>query len=781
MYSCLILFILILFSSFGVGWLDNICSIVPKDPYIAVGSNATIVCRSSCVPGEVFWTLNDKLVDGSLSQRIENSSDTVLQLRNFNYERATLLCHSVNNQQVLRGTTIRTFTRPRKLSCILHSENYRTLQGLPDKFTCSWEHHSNSSLKINYTVLLISPDSEQKKLCESHATNCTTKYVNGVDKNISLLESSTVIVRAETTAWQAESDPYNFDPLHILKIIPRKVHVTAFSDHLLVKWNQLERGELGPCQVKYRKAFGEETPEVVDIEALNITIKNVESCTDYHVSVRCALKHAPWSNWSQEKTVRTKLRKRDVNLHLWRTVSEPENSGVRNVHVMWKANLSRCEGTFNYTVKLMPPSEAMYGVNYASTLCENSSCDITVDQHAHRIILTIFHDDAVLAQGSFYVPAIAESFPQVTDIQTFNLNRSFLVMWRSVPDVTGYMIHWTHDGNDYHWKESKFSNATLFDLLDKTPYNMTVTPLFADKIGHGTQVSQICSRVGDPGNVTITTVQTYDRSAQVSWNIKSQEVCSGVVVNYTIFYGTQLVPEFNVTVDSARESIVLKNLDPNTQYRVQVKATGPTGTTTSNERLFETKRFDPGLIIVLSISGSIIIILILSLGLCCGIQWKKFNEKPVPNPGLSSVALWPSTGTQKGTCALYPFSNPSESICERVYTEEPLETPTPPPPATTECNPNVNPVSNQTEDITDPGSVAASDPQCETQADTAETPQPSSPGENTALLPVEGSPFNPYRSQNAVEISATKTSRQRLLPMKPQTVYVTLDMFEQRR
>lgn len=778
MYSCLNLFILVLFPSFCVGWHDNICSIVPKDPFIAVGSNATVVCRSSCVPGEIFWTLNNERVDESLSQRIENSSDTVLHLGNFNYKRATLLCHSVYNKQVLGGTTIRTFTRPRKLSCILHSENDKTWQGLPDDFTCSWEHVRHSSLEINYTVLLISPGNEQKKLCESHVSNCTTKYEDNVAESIPFTKNSTVIVRAETIAWKAESDPFNFNPAHILKIIPREVNVTAFSDHLLVEWNQLTVRELDRCQVKYRQASGEETLKAVDLKALNITIKNVESCMDYHVSVQCASKHAPWSDWSQEKTVWTKLRQRDVQLLPWGIVSEPENSGARKVHVMWKANLSRCEGTFTYAVKQIPLNDEE---NYTSILCGNSSCDLTVDQHAHRIILTVFHDEAVLAEGSIYIPAIAETFPRVTDIQTFSLDHGFLVMWRSVPDVSGYMIHWTHDENDFHWKETKFTNATLFDLLDKTPYNMTVTPLFADKIGHGTQVSQICSRVGDPGNVNITDVQTNDRSAQVSWNIKSQEVCSGVVVSYTIFYGMQLVPEFNVTVDNTKESIILKNLNPDTQYSVHIEATGPTGTTTSNEWLFKTKRFDPELIIVLGTAGSIIIFLMLFLGLCCAIQWKKFNEKPVPNPGLSSLALWPSTGTQKGTRPLEPFNNPSDSICERIYTEEPLQTPTPSPPATTECNPSINPPSDQTEDIPDPVSLSASDPESETQTDATETPQPSSPGENTALLPVESGPFNPYRSQNTIEISAIKTCRQRLPPVKTQTVYVTLDMFEQRR
>lgn len=36
-------------------------------------------------------------------------------------------------------------------------------------------------------------------------------------------------------------------------------------------------------------------------------MKKMESCSTYRVSVRCALVKAPWSNWSQEKTVQTEL------------------------------------------------------------------------------------------------------------------------------------------------------------------------------------------------------------------------------------------------------------------------------------------------------------------------------------------------------------------------------------------------------------------------------------------------------------------------------------------
>lgn len=42
------------------------------------------------------------------------------------------------------------------------------------------------------------------------------------------------------------------------------------------------------------------------------------------------------------------------------------------------------------------------------------------------------------------------------------------------------------------WCHSTF----LADLKDRTPYDITVTPLFGDKTGHGAQALHICSRVG---------------------------------------------------------------------------------------------------------------------------------------------------------------------------------------------------------------------------------------------------------------------------------------------
>ncbi|XP_068564446.1 interleukin-6 receptor subunit beta-like [Cebidichthys violaceus] len=769
------LFILAATPSMCQGQHENNCKVVPEDPYIEVGSDTEIVCQTSCVSGKVFWTLNGRRIDESQSSTV-SSSHAVLTLRNFTHQRATLECWSANTQLVLGGTTIQTYLKPSNISCILDHED-QSEESSPDWFTCNWQHQVDPPQKINYTVLYESPKTGQAKICKSQRTNCRTT----ADK-ISFLDDMTITVRAEADTWKADSDPREFEPPHILKMIRPQLRVTPFSDHVFVVVYRSTSSEKCRCEVRYSKAADEGAPSVLRHKNLSEgnlgtdTIEKWDSCSNYTFSVRCALYNAPWSDWSENETVLTKLNKRDFKLRLWRKVAEPEGNGVRKVQAMWTEIPSTCQDTFTYKIKVTPYKEHMVGVDYTDALCDSSTCDVYVNQDAHRIQLTVLHNETLLVEDSVYVPTARESLPRVTDLQTSTLEGIILVSWKaSVEPVTGYMIDWTHDGNQYYWKESNYTNTTLSDLDKQQPYNITVTPLFDDKTGHGTQALQICSRVGDPGNVTIQVQVVNAKSALVSWNVKSQEACSGVVVNYTVFYGTQKEPQLNVTVDGTKQFISLTNLNRDTEYSFLVTATAVTGTTTSREAFFKTKRFDPQLITAVGVCGSIVITLVLSLGVCCAVQWKKFKEKPVPNPAFSSLAVWPAPSHQEGTFPFQPFSNPSESVCDRVYTEETRQTP--PSPLATGCD--GNPACDQTGEYVDPDTGPAPvDP-----VEPVETQHLSSPDDSTALLLSENSP---YRSQTSAENSASRSNKQcRHVPVKqtekiaPVTVYITLDMLQQ--
>uniref|UniRef100_A0A3Q3F758 Interleukin-6 receptor subunit beta-like n=1 Tax=Labrus bergylta TaxID=56723 RepID=A0A3Q3F758_9LABR len=553
---------------FPAGEHESRCNVVPTDPYIEVGSDIKIVCHT-CVNEKIYWTLQNREIDETLSNII-NSSYTVLSLRNFTEHSATVVCHEKATGDIIGGTTIKTYSKPSKISCILDYDN-QNASGVPELLTCNWEHQINPSKEIYYTVLSSSwLHPSQSEICNSQITTCTSKYKNISDK-ISMFGSFNVTVRANSSVFEAYSETQEFTFNQIWKIVRPKLDVTTRPGGVLVKWTQMYSSVECHCQVKYNKWLIDTT--LYGEERGNITVKNLESCSTYTFSVRCALDKAPWSDWSLEKRVLTKLNMTDVKLRLWRNIAEPEKHGLRKVHAMWTVR------------KLM----SLF-INYTETLCGNSSYDVDVNQNAHRIILTVSHNDAVFSEDSVYVPAARESLPQVTDVQTTTLEGVIEISWKAPGQpVSGYMIDYTHNGNQFYWKESTNTNVTLTDLLDKTPYNITVTPLFDGKTGHGTQALQICSRVG--GNVTIIDVQAYDKSAFVSWDVKSQEACSGVVVRYTVFYNTQKGPQLNVSVDRTKQFILLKDLTPDTQYHVYIQATALTGTTQSSEWLFMTKRF----------------------------------------------------------------------------------------------------------------------------------------------------------------------------------------------
>uniref|UniRef100_A0A8C8DJ92 Fibronectin type-III domain-containing protein n=1 Tax=Oryzias sinensis TaxID=183150 RepID=A0A8C8DJ92_9TELE len=521
------------------------CRVFPTDLFVEVGSSVWLVCSCDSVRnGKFFWTLNRKSVDEKLSKRI-NATHSMLSLTNFIHSHATVECHNTETTQILGGTIVRTYSKPQNISCFLHYEN-PTDDGVPQLFTCTWEHQTHNSKTINYIVNIESADVFS---CISSVKSCTVN----VFSHLSLSRNIAVTVKAETASWTSRSDSYEVNPFSIsseteeMKVFVYIGICVCFLSHL--------------------------SDQIINCwSCFNATIEDVESCTFYNISVRCALTEPTWSDWSPEETVLTKLLS-------WRKVSELENY-KRIVHVMWTVSC--------FTA---------YGENTAegnSTPCLSSPCDIEVDEHAHQIHVRAVQDENVIVQDSIYVPAVSESLPRVTDIQTSSDKGVILVSWTAPKEpVRSYMIDWTHNGNQYEWAESKNTNATLLDLQDRKQYNITVTPLLLDgRTGRSTQALQICSGFGAPGRITVSDVEPYDTSAFVSWDTKPEDVCSDAVVKYTVFYRNQSTKTLqNVTVDGEKLYVSLKDLTPATQYSVYVEGAAESGQTRSEESFFTTKRF----------------------------------------------------------------------------------------------------------------------------------------------------------------------------------------------
>lgn len=77
------------------------------------------------------------------------------------------------------------------------------------------------------------------------------------------------------------------------------------------------------------------------------------------------------------------------------------------------------------------------------------------------------HVSDLVSSNWLLITSHLAGLPQVTDIQTSTHEGSILVSWKApLQPVRGYMIDYTHNGNQYYWKETKYTNATLFGRLD---------------------------------------------------------------------------------------------------------------------------------------------------------------------------------------------------------------------------------------------------------------------------------------------------------------------------
>ncbi|XP_024237564.2 interleukin-31 receptor subunit alpha isoform X1 [Oncorhynchus tshawytscha] len=819
MATPLVLSIFLLLPVISEGQYGHRCEVIPKDPYIEFGSNIKIKFKKTCNKtisdshGKIYWTINNKSIDESLYET--NTTFAAVTIYNLSLPKAIVQCHSHLTQQVLGGTIIQTYWKPRNISCVTYISQ--------QDFTCRWEHKIKPTSKITYTVYRKwenSQDAWESDHCSSGSMSCT------FNKSLPMLSKLNYItVRAESTVWETISDTLELDPWDTMKIDPPKnVRVVPLPAHLRVEWERPGGtdflDQVIHCQVKYAKHVMDTSMNTV-AKTASVTSVEVESCTNHTVSVRCALDKAPWSEWSRQVTVLSSLNVSTVQLDLWRKMDAPDNTGTRTVHLMWKSISPACKAIDGYRLTYMADEKHMPD-RHLDTVVDKAS--ITVDQRAYRVTLAAYRGDTTFSEQSIYVPAVGQSLPQVRGAQASAHDGDIQVSWVVPPLylVHGYIIDWTTDGDTYTWLQSQDTHITLTGLQPFKLYNITVTPLYDDQTGLE-KVIQICSVQRAPGNISSVDVHVQDKSAQVNWTAVPQSQCSGDVVNYTVFYKTETQPELNVTVNSRKQGVTLEPLQPDTRYSVHVMARAVTGATNSSVIHFTTSRYGRTFIIMSCVFGGFGVIIVLVTGLFCVIQWKRFKGKIVPNPGLSSLEFWSSQDCHK----IQPFNNPSEleTFCEMIY---PCE-------VNTITDDIMGSTSTEDRDIQDMGKETVCD-QTErwssgfgsrTFCDSQPREESSNLGLAPTLLPLlaqqdgeinllesttsedsssepsdlqasESCPVNPYRLQTPGECpvrlglgggeatsGTTEESRsllntQQHSSIAPLTAYVTLDMFEHR-
>ncbi|XP_019909073.2 interleukin-6 receptor subunit beta-like isoform X2 [Esox lucius] len=627
------------------------CEVIPKDPYVEHGSSIKVMFKKTCNTWKLnshsknFWTLENKRIDESLYE--SNSTFSILTISNITLPKVTVRFHSYvqEYEQIMSGTIIRTYQRPRNISCVTFMS--------PCDFVCHWKHDIQPTEKINYKVIRQSQEGP-RETCSSNHTSCSFKSCPIFSYQ------NYITVQAESTFWKINSYTLELDPWNTVKIDPPKhVRVVALRACLKVDWErpggQMFLSQVIHCQVRYAQhvmymSMGEM------VETATMTTAEVEECTNHTTSVRCSLDKALWSNWSRPVTVLSDLNVRGWQLNLWRKIDPPDNRGTRGVHLMWKGISPACNAIDGYKLTWREAEMVV------SSSVDRAS--ITVDQWACRVTLAAFRGNTTFPEDSVYLPAIGESLYQVTAPQTTAKDGVIYVSWAVPParPVNGYMIDWTADGETYNWLRIQDTDLKLTGLLNFTPYTITVTPLYDTNTGLGT-VLTICSKEKAPDYIWTINVSDHEKSAQVIWTTVPQSPCTGAIVNYTVFYKTRTQPEMSVTVNSGIQKVTLVSLQSDTEYSVHVMASAVTGKTNSSVSHFKTKRYGRTFVITTGFICGVSFLVVLVTGLYCVIQWKRILRKMVPNPGLSSLAFWSSQEYQT------PYNNPleTETICENIY------------------------------------------------------------------------------------------------------------------
>ncbi|XP_062334546.1 interleukin-31 receptor subunit alpha-like, partial [Osmerus eperlanus] len=628
--------------------------VIPQDPYIELGSDIKILFKSKALSnshGQIYWTLNNKRINEGFYETI-NSTSSAVYLHNFTLQKAVVQCHSMTGQ-VLGGTIIRTYQKPTNISCITYISKKKVM--------CNWVLYS--SMNVNYIVY-------RKCIGELYNVSCSTDKLSCTFDRTSS-NPCTVTVRAKTIAWEVDSNSYQLDLWNTVKPEPPenvKADMIPFSNHLKVKWDRPEGKSfyfsIINCQVKYAQYMVNTT---IDKQALsgNLTIEVMEPCTNHTISVRCNLGKGHWSEWSREATVLSHLKVNAVQLHLWRKIEAPDDSGTRRVLFMWKGISALCKAIDGYSLEVFSGGSLKPSSLFNTT---QDTLSVLLGKAAHIVTLTAFHGDILFQEQSTYVPATGESLPQVKELHALVLRGDFVVTW-APPDqpVSTYVVDWNTEVGPHNWIDTRNTNILLTGLLSCQLYNVSVTPLFHDRSGQENRV-QICSSEGVPGIVS-TDVIPQDISARVNWTVLPKTECRGAVVNYTVFYWNNIGPKLNITVERHKQEVLLEGLQPGMHYSFYVTANTVTRATNSSVTSFFTNKYDLFFIKTLSVCGGLFIICVLFTGLCCVIQWKSILGKMVPDPGHSSLAQWLSQNSQQKhflmTQQMCPSNKPHEH--EKIY------------------------------------------------------------------------------------------------------------------
>ncbi|KAL2100265.1 hypothetical protein ACEWY4_004659 [Coilia grayii] len=510
--------------------------------------------------------------------------------------------------------------------------------------TCAWKPSENSD-NTAYLVTVTRKQNGKYTRNQSYTTRdvfCSFPVPGMSDK-------VTVVVTSSTNkTWRIHFD----DMFATVKYNPPKdLRAEIYSGGIQVKWKKPDSPSNLACEVQdLQEASGIKRVWNCSQCVGPVSITNVRPCSNHTLSVRCqdGKRMSPWSEWSPAVATFFPLNG-PISVRLWRRVLKPNDEGKRVVHLMWKGPPQSC-GIDEYQVFVdSKPSKRL------EPSLEQASVYVTAA--GHEVTIAAYKDKQFIPENaSVVIPDLAHEGPPVQSAQATAIDGQVLVSWEAPPSaVTSYVVEWHTNQGNYMWQETGDTNLSFYGL-PHTLYTITITPLYGSVPGDDS-VLHAYAVEGEPARVSAVAVTDIDDTwARVEWDAVPPDQCCGFILDYTVFYAADDTqqPKLNVTVinknmePGERHFVILKDLQPSTEYSVYVMASSIGGSSRSTSNAFKTRPFGRSFIMKLVLTAVVVLVLLISI-LSMLICLKKTMFHKLPNPRLSSVGKWTHEDPKKSS------------------------------------------------------------------------------------------------------------------------------------
>ncbi|XP_068783314.1 oncostatin-M-specific receptor subunit beta-like isoform X1 [Struthio camelus] len=463
-----------------------------------------------------------------------------------------------------------------------------------------------------------------------------------------------------------------FDVTHrIYPSVPFQLWEECTDTEITLYWKYRNKGFELFCQTEVLHPDGKaelHNSSGVQLQYASITLGGLQPYTEYTVRVRCgAAKHFwRWSEWSEARTIRTEEATPSGKLDIWREITPV--LGGRNVTLFWKLAPSfRANGrsvSYEITWEKVEGDSKPEHISVSSVY---NSTRISIDNCPYKISIVAKNNVNYSLPSVVIIPGATGtekelSSSELKDDRVNGTDDGIFISWESRNTYDGYIIDWcnfpTSQPCDLQWKRfGPHTSSALISSVSFVPgvrYNFHIygsvantASLLEKKTGYLKELPPLL----DP---TVEQVQLTFHAVTLSWDsYPTNESQPGFVRGYHVYVSPvqedcnlkeskkHVLPGGSVLckyrIENPEEKrYTVKNLMPNTKYKLVVKAYTGGGETPIVNFIYIETPFNSNVLYLLVL---LVIVPLVVAALChWKMKWVKECCCPViPSPNKSKV------------------------------------------------------------------------------------------------------------------------------------------------